>query len=415
MLVFGAVDFQQPQVHFRHSGGGASCFFIRVAEFCMLNSMLKRTCLFSAHQKLGGKLIEFGGWEMPVQYTSITEEHLAVRQAAGLFDISHMGEVTISGPAAAAFLNRVLTNDVRKLAPGGGQYTLMCNERGGVVDDLYAYRLADEVFFLVINASRIAPDVAWLQSQAAAFSAGPGLCLTDASHNYSAVAVQGPRVREFIDQALPGASHSGLRVPRISELKKNQIGGFPFGGASVLVSCTGYTGEDGFEIVGEDKSIEALWDAVLAAGQPFGIKPAGLGARDTLRTEVGYPLYGHELDEDTTPLEAGVGFFVALDKGDFNGCSVLAAQKARGLKKKCVAFKMTGKSAPPRPHYPIWAGGVRVGEVTSGTQSPSLGIGIGMGYVPPETAKAGTSIEIEIRGRRSPAMIVPKPIYRKDG
>jgi aminomethyltransferase len=380
----------------------------------MLHSMLKRTCLFSAHQQLGAKLIEFGGWEMPVHYTSITDEHLAVRQAAGLFDISHMGEVTVSGPAAAAFLNRTLTNDARKLAPGQGQYTLMCNERGGVIDDLYAYRLADEVFFLVINASRIGPDVAWLKSQVAAFAAGPELRLTDASHNYSAIAVQGPRVREFVDPCIPGASHSAMRVARVSDLKKNQIGGFPFHGASVLVSCTGYTGEDGFEIVGEDKSIQQVWDLLLAAGQPFGIKPAGLGARDTLRTEVCYPLYGHELDEDTTPIEAGVGFFVALDKGDFNGRFVLAEQKAGGVKKKCVAFKMTEKSAPPRPQYPIWAGGARVGAVTSGTQSPSLGIGIGMGYVPPEAAQAGTAIEIEIRGRRSPAVTVAKPIWRKD-
>jgi aminomethyltransferase len=204
-----------------------------------------------------------------------------------------------------------------------------------------------------------------------------------------------------------------MRVGRVTELKKNQIGGFPFRGASVLVSRTGYTGEDGFEIVGRDDSIQQAWDALLAGGRPFGIKPCGLGARDTLRTEVCYPLYGHELDEDTTPIEAGLGFFVALDKGDFIGRSVLAAQKANGVTKKSAAFKMTDKSAPPRPHYAIWAGGVRVGVVTSGTQSPSLGIGIGLGQVPPELAKPDTKIEIEIRGKRSPAVVVPKPIYRK--
>ena len=348
---------------------------------------------------------------MPVQYTSITDEHLAVRHAAGIFDISHMGEVTVSGSGAAEFLNLVLTNDIRKLAPGEGQYTLMGNEHGGVIDDLYAYRLSGEVFFLVINASRIEPDVAWLQRQAAKFSGE--IKLTDASHNYAAVAVQGPRVKEFIEACISGASVSGMRVNGVTGLKKNQIGGFRFEQGGALVSRTGYTGEDGFEIVGSDEAIRHVWDALLAAGHAFGIKPCGLGARDTLRTEVCYPLYGHELDEQTTPIEAGLGFFVALDKGEFNGRSVLAEQKARGVKKKLVAFKMTGKSAPPRPHYPIWANGANAGVVTSGTQSPSLGIGIGMGYVPAEFTKPDTKIEIEIRGKPFAAVVVPKPIYRK--
>ena len=376
--------------------------------------MLKRTALYDAHQKLGGKLIEFGGWEMPVQYTSITDEHLAVRKAAGIFDISHMGEVTVSGATAAAFLNQVLTNDIRKLTPGLGQYTLMCNERGGVIDDLYAYCLSGGVYLLIINASRIEADVAWLNSRAADFAGRAELRLTDASHNYDAVAVQGPRVREFIDACVPGPSSSALRVGKVTDLKKNEIGGFAFGKASVLVSRTGYTGEDGFEIVGGGAAILRVWETILDRGQPFGLKPCGLGARDTLRTEVCYPLYGHELDENTTPIEAGVGFFVSLDKGDFIGRTVLAEQKAGGTKKKLVAFKMTDKSAPPRPHYPIWATGAPVGEVTSGTQSPSLGVGIGMGYVPPELAKAGTSIEIEIRGRRFAAVVEQKPIYRKE-
>ncbi|MGP8054203.1 MAG: glycine cleavage system aminomethyltransferase GcvT, partial [Limisphaerales bacterium] len=303
--------------------------------------MLKRTPLFAAHQQLGGKLVEFGGWEMPVQYTSITDEHLAVRKAAGIFDISHMGEVTVSGAAAAEFLNFVLTNDIRKLAPGEGQYTLMCHERGGVIDDLYAYRLSGEVFLLIINASRIEPDVAWLQAQAAKFPRRSELQLTDASHNYAAVAVQGPRVKEFIDACLAGASVSAQRVRAVTDLKKNQIGEFGFEKHGVLVSRTGYTGEDGFEIIGSDGAIQRIWDTVLAAGRSFGIKPCGLGARDTLRTEVCYPLYGHELDENTTPIEAGLGFFVALDKGEFNGRAVLAEQKVRGVKKKLVAFKMT--------------------------------------------------------------------------
>jgi aminomethyltransferase len=372
--------------------------------------MLKRTPLFSAHQKLGAKLIDFGGWEMPVQYTGITDEHLAVRSAAGIFDISHMGEVTASGAGAETFLNSILTNDIRKLASGEGQYTLMCNTRGGVIDDLYAYKLSTGVYFLIINASRIEPDVAWMQAQAATFSGE--LKLTDASHQYAAIAVQGPRVKDFIDDCISGNSSSCARVGRVIDLKKNQIGGFKFENHSVLVSRTGYTGEDGFEIIGNDESIQHLWDRFLAVGQPFGLKPAGLGARDTLRTEVCYPLYGHELDEDSTPAEAGVGFFVALDKGDFIGRSVLAEQKANGVKKQLVAFKMTDKSAPPRPHYPIWVNGVKVGIVTSGTQSPSLNLGIGMGYVPPEFAKPDTKIEIEIRGKRFPAVVVPKPIYK---
>lgn len=374
---------------------------------------LNRTPLFAAHQKLGAKLIDFGGWEMPVQYTGIVEEHLAVRNAAGIFDISHMGEVTVSGRAAADFLNHTLTNDIRKLACGQGQYTLMCNERGGAIDDLYAYRLSDEVYLLIINASRVKADVAWLQARAAQFPQRSELRLTDASHNYAAVAVQGPRVREFIELCIPGGSNCSTRVGRVTDLKKNQIGGFPFHGGDVLVSRTGYTGEDGFEIVGRDDSIQRIWETLLKVGQPFGLKPCGLGARDTLRTEVCYPLYGHELDEDTTPVEAGLGFFVPLDKGEFMGRTILAGQKGTGVRKKLAAFKMAEKCAPPRPHYPIWANGARVGDVTSGTQSPSLGVGIGMGYVPPELAKPGTAIHIEIRGKYSPALVVGRPIYRR--
>lgn len=374
--------------------------------------MLKRTSLYAAHQKLGGKLIEFGGWEMPVQYTSIMDEHQAVRTAAGIFDISHMGEVTVSGNGAVEYLNRVLTNDIRKLTPGQGQYTLMCNGRGGVIDDLYAYCLSNNVYFLVINASRIDPDIAWLHAQAG-FAGSADVSVSDASHNYDAVAVQGPRVKEFIDQCIPGASTSAMRVAKITDLKKNEIGGFPFGGANVMISRTGYTGEDGFEIVGRNDSIAKVWDKMLEVGKPFGIKPCGLGARDTLRTEVCYPLYGHELNEETTPIEAGLGFFVSFDKGDFIGRAVMAEQKAQGVKKKCVAFKMSEKCAPPRPQYPIWANGKAVGEVVSGTQSPSLGVGIGMGYVPPGLAKAGTAIEVEARGKRAPALVVPKPIYKR--
>jgi len=370
--------------------------------------ILKRTPLFSSHQELGARLVEFGGWEMPVQYTSIVEEHLAVRSAAGIFDICHMGEVGVDGLGAADFLNSVLTNDIRKLKPGLGQYTLMCNERGGVVDDLYAYQVRDNSFQLIINASRIEEDVRWLLQKLAASARSSEVDCQNRSETTGAIAVQGPRVAKFIDRCVQGATPTSL--------KKNEATGATFLGKAVLVARTGYTGEDGFEIVGDSNLMEPLWNKLLEVGSPFGLKPAGLGARDTLRTEVCYPLYGHELDENTTPIEAGLGYFVALDKGDFIGRSVLAEQKAKGTARKLVAFKMTGKTPPPRPHYAIWSAGpgaVKVGEVTSGTQSPSLGIGIGLGYVPTALAKPGTVIEIEIRDKRFPAVIVQKPIYRR--
>jgi aminomethyltransferase len=377
---------------------------------------MKRTPLFAAHQKLGGKLIEFGGWEMPVQYTSIMDEHLAVRQAAGIFDISHMGEVSVSGPGAESFLNHTLTNDLRKLAPGAGQYTLMCNERGGVIDDLYAYRLGPEEFLLIINASRIDADLRWLRGRLAGSEFGKATRLEDRSELTGAVAVQGPRAAEIVGRCFPGQSTGGTAVATVAGLKKNEIARFSVDGQDLWISRTGYTGEDGFEIVAPGAAIEGVWNRVIELGKPLGLKPAGLGARDTLRTEVCYPLYGHELDENTTPIEAGVGFFVALDKGDFVGRAALAAQKAGGTSKKLVAFRMTDRSAPPRPEYPIWRPGpapAQIGRVVSGTQSPTLGAGIGLGYVPPEFAKPQTPLEIEIRGRRAAAVVVPKPFYRK--
>ncbi len=357
--------------------------------------------------------MEFGGWEMPVQYTSIVDEHLAVRRAAGLFDISHMGEIVVNGPGAADFLNHTLTNNIRKLAEGQGQYSLLCNARGGVVDDLYVYRLKTDDFLLIVNASRIAADWDWLQNLVDQTPARDGFRLRNASADFGAVAVQGPAVEMFIDAAIPGGSIGGTLAPHVTKLEKNQVATFVFQGTPVQVARTGYTGEDGFEIVAPANVIGAVWDAVLVAGKPLGLTPAGLGARDTLRTEVCYPLYGHELDEATTPIEAGLGFFVALDKGDFVGREVLATQKANGVQKRCVAFKMTERSAPPRPGYPICAGSdsAIVGKVVSGTQSPSLGVGIGLGYVPPAFAKPGTPVEVEIRGRRAPALVVKKPIY----
>jgi aminomethyltransferase len=372
--------------------------------------MLKRTPLYEAHQRLGAHLVEFGGWEMPLSYSGIIDEHQAVRGAAGLFDISHMGEFSARGAGAVDFLNSVLTNDARALRDGQGQYTILCNERGGAVDDLYLYRLDEAEYLMIVNASRIEADFAWLQSRLAAFPGGGAVELKNRSDELAAVAVQGPKVAGFIDQCFPAGAQTA------AVLRKNDIARFSFASRAVLVSRTGYTGEDGFEIVAEADIIEALWDKLLEAGRDAGLKPAGLGARDTLRTEVCYPLYGHELDENTTPLEAGLGFFVALGKGEFTGRAVLAQQKAQGLSRKLAAFTMAERSAPPRPGYPIWsaAGGAEpMGRVSSGTHSPSLGIGIGLGFVAAEFAPANTSIGIEIRGRRVPARTVRRPIYRR--
>jgi aminomethyltransferase len=376
---------------------------------------LKRTPLWTAHQKLGARLVEFGGWEMPVQYSGIVDEHHAVRTAAGLFDISHMGEIFVTGPAALDFLNSTLTNDLHKCEVGQAQYTLACNSKGGVIDDLYAYRLEPMGYLLIVNASRIDDDVRWLEAALGAFPLRALVELVNASDRRGALAVQGPKVSVFIDRCWPGPSVAGKAVHRPSALQKNEIASFRFHDSSVWLARTGYTGEDGFEMVAPSDLIEAAWTTLMEAGQPFGLKPCGLGARDTLRTEMGYPLYGHELDENTTPLEAGLGTFVALDKGEFSGRAALAAQKGNGLAKRCIAFKCTDKCAPPRPHYPIWSdsSNAPIGEVASGTQSPSLGLGIGMGYVPPAFAKPGTPIRIEVRSRFAPAQVVSKPIYRK--
>lgn len=377
---------------------------------------MKRTPLYNASLKAGAKFVEFGGWEMPVHYTSIVDEHLAVRQAGGIFDIAHMGEVLVTGPGAGAFLNHVLTNDIAKLKVGQAQYTLMCNAAGGVMDDLYAYRIEDQKYLLIINASRIEPDWEWLQAQYDRSTVEAGLQLKNVSDELGAVAVQGPRVAACMDRVIEGGSLGGKLVDRATALAKNEVGIFVFNATTVYVARTGYTGEDGFEIVAPAQALESIWNKVLTVGSSEGLKPAGLGARDTLRTEVCYPLYGHELDETTTPLEAGLGFFVSFEKGDFVGRQALHDQKDRGLVKRCVAFVMTEKSAPPRPHYPVWTVGndaVKIGQVTSGTQSPSLSSGIGMAYVPVALAKPGTPIAIEIRAKKAAAEIVRKPIFKK--
>jgi aminomethyltransferase len=372
--------------------------------------MLKKSPLNAAHRKLGGKMVEFGGWEMPLYYSSILEEHKAVRTAAGIFDISHMGNIDIRGPRSLDFVNFLLTNDARKLAAGQGQYTLMCNEKGGVIDDLYLYRIDAEEYLLIVNASRTDADFAWMEKQRGAFAGKSGVELKNRSDEMGALAVQGPKAANFIDTVFqPGTQTAAA-------LLKNEIVRMTFGGQVVFVSRTGYTGEDGFELVGAAECIEPIWNKTLEVGKTFGLKPAGLGARDTLRTEAGYPLYGHELDEEISPFEAGVGVFVSLSKGEFIGRAPLAQQKAAGTSRKLVGFKMAERSAPPRPGYPIWSaasGEKPMGRVTSGTQSPSLGIGIGLGFVAPEFSPPNTAIGIEVRGKRLPALVSSRPIYRK--
>lgn len=372
----------------------------------MKETQLKRTPLFNTHNELDARMVEFGGWEMPVLYSSIAQEHHAVRQAAGLFDISHMGEFLFDGPDALKFLNQLLTNDLAKLETGQGQYTLLCQDNGGVIDDLYAYRLSDTNYLLIVNASRLEIDWMWIKAQRNSRHKSLQLEMSNPSDDLAAMALQGPKAAEIIASVFPTAA----------ELRKNQIAELEFADATAWVSRTGYTGEDGFELIIPNRRAAALWEDLMSLGQALGLLPAGLGARDTLRTEAGYSLYGHELTSDTTPIEAALGWAVALDKPCFNGREMLEAQKEDGVSRRCIAFKMTGKSAPPREHYKIFsADGTsrEIGEVTSGTQSPSLGCGIGLGYVERAHAKYGTGIEIEIRNRRFSAQVFRRPIFQK--
>ena len=356
---------------------------------------LKRTPLYAAHLESGAKMVGFGGWEMPVQYSSIVEEHLAVRRRVGLFDISHMGEVLVAGPNAERVLNRLLTNDARRLAIGQGQYTLLCNDGGGIVDDLIAYRLEPTVYLLVINASHIERDFNWMTTHADA-----ACVLENRSDKTAAMALQGPAATRCLPEA------AGLKRFHIQRLRVAD--------RDCRVARTGYTGEDGFELLCAPSDAAALWTELLARGREFGIQPCGLGARDTLRLEMCYPLHGNDITEATTPLEAGLDKFVAFDKGDFIGRAALEEQRAKGVARKLVAFRMTEKCPPPRPHYPILAGGQRTGEITSGTQSPSLGVGIGMGYVTAGAATPGAQIDIEIRGKKYTAVIEKPPLLKKN-
>ena len=362
---------------------------------------LKQTPLAEAHPEWGARMVEFGGWLMPVQYTGILEEHEAVRTAAGLFDISHMGEIFVSGAGAATWLNRVLTHDVSRLQPGQGQYTLLLNENGGVIDDLFLYQLAPERYFLVVNASKIDEDVAWLRSRLPA----EGVEFENRSEAMAALALQGPAASAVY------AAFFGDSVPLPA---RHHLVALAHQGTDLLAARTGYTGEDGFELFFPAAKARTFWENLLQAGKPHGLKPCGLGARDTLRLEVCYPLNGNDLTPHHTPIEAGLSSFVSLEKeADFPGKEILRQQKTSGVARKLVAFRMTGKSAPPRAHYPLFAEGRPIGEVTSGSQAPSLGCGIGMDYVEAAFARPGQAIEVEVRGNRFPAEIAKKPLYKK--
>jgi len=346
---------------------------------------LLRTPLHDRHVALGARMVPFAGWEMPVQYEGVIQEHRAVRTDAGAFDVSHMGEIEVEGPQAHAFLQSVLSNDLDRLAPGEAQYTLLTNERGGMVDDLIAYRLGEFRYFLVVNASNKDADFRWLKEREVR-----GSEVTDVSADHGLIAVQGPRAIERL----------GLQPAKAFTFSEEKIDGI-----EVMVNRTGYTGEDGCELLCMTDDTVALWDAVLERGAV----PIGLGARDTLRLEVCYPLHGNDISPDTDAISAGLGWVCALDK-EFTGVETLRRVKADGPKRRLVAFVMD-EAAIPRHGMPIDGGG----EVTSGSHSPTLDIGIGMGYVPSDQAKPDTKLTIDVRGKPRAGHVVKKPIYKREG
>lgn len=359
---------------------------------------LARTPLHDRHVAAGGKMVPFAGFSMPVQYpTGITAEHKAVREAAGLFDVSHMGEFMVRGPDALALVQRVSVNDAAKVEVGQAQYSAMCRPDGGIIDDLIVYRFPDH-WMLVVNASNRAKDLAWVQEQAA----GMDVDVEDASDRIALLALQGPSAREIL---------RSLAEPDVDEVKYYRFVEGTVAGRRAVVSGTGYTGEDGFELYVAAEDAGPIWDALLEAGSDDGLIPAGLGARDSLRLEMGYALYGNDLDENHTTLESGLGWVTKLSKeGDFVGRDALAAQKAEGVDRRLVGLRLEGKGFP-RPGYPIVADGQPVGTLTSGTVSPSLGVGVAMGYVPTVLAEAGTKVQIDLRGRLVDAVVQRPPFY----
>ena len=361
---------------------------------------LRHSPLEEAHLDANARMVGFGGWLMPVQYTGILDEHRAVRSSSGMFDISHMGEVLVSGPGALPWLESLLTNRVGKLEHGNGQYTLMLSESGGVIDDLILYRTGELEYFLVINAACRDVDLAWMRGR---LPSDGSVTLVDLGDDYAAIALQGPDSERILRTLYPT-----LEVPKRNGITPLSEEGSP----SPLVARTGYTGEDGFEIFVPVAEGRRLWDALLSAG----VKPCGLGARDTLRLEMGYPLNGSDLSGERTPLEAGLEKFVALEdplKGDFTARSVLGEMVRQGLPSRLTPIRLDVQGPPLRSHYSVYSGGEQVGETSSGALSPSLGEGIALAYLPPSLSASGTSLEIEVRSSRYPATVVTLPFYRK--
>ncbi len=363
-------------------------------------AQLKRTPLFETYSKYGGKTIDFGGWELPVQFSSIKEEHEAVRTKAGLFDVSHMGEIFVTGADSLTYLQHLVTNDVSKIQYGQAQYTAMCYEDGGTVDDLLIYKLADEHYLLVVNASNIEKDVEWMEQAKTG-----DVTIENASDRYGLLALQGP-LAETVLQRLTDEDLTTIKPFRFKENVK-------VADQTVILSRTGYTGENGFEIYAAPEALVSLWETLLSEGEPEGLVPVGLGARDTLRFEACLALYGQELSKDITPLEAGINFVVKLKKEqDFIGKKALAAQKEAGVPRKLVGIEMIDKGIP-RHGYSVYVGDQKIGEVTTGTQSPTLKKNIGLALVSSEYAELGIELEVEIRSKRLKAKTVETPFYKR--
>ncbi len=359
---------------------------------------LRRTPLHAAHLAAGARLVPFAGWEMPVQYAGVIAEHQAVRTAAGLFDVSHMGEIAVEGAGAEAFVQGLTPNDVARLAPGQAHYSGLLTGQGGYVDDLLVYRLEAGRFLLVVNAANREADLAWIAERAPA-----GIEVADVSDRYGLLALQGPAAAAVLQPLVP-IDLAGLKYYRFAETRVE--------GRPALVSRTGYTGEDGFELYVAPEDALPLWEALLAAGEARGVVPAGLGARDTLRLEAGMALYGHELDLTTTPWEAGLDWVVKLEKGDFLGRAALVRQREEGLRRALVGFELTERGIA-RAGCVVRAGEREVGRVTSGSWSPTLERAIGMAYVAVEHAAPGSELTVEVRGRPLAARVVPLPFYRR--
>ncbi|TCL48790.1 aminomethyltransferase [Thermolongibacillus altinsuensis] len=361
---------------------------------------MKRTPLFPIYEQYGAKTIDFGGWELPVQFSSIKEEHEAVRARAGLFDVSHMGEIEVKGKDSLAFLQKVMTNDVAKLTNGRAQYTLMCYENGGTVDDLLIYKKDEDHYLLVVNAANTEKDVEWLNKHAFG-----DVELTNISEKIAQLALQGP----LAEKVLQTLTDIDLSQMKFFEFKDN----VNLQGINALVSRTGYTGEDGFEIYCRAEDAIILWNAILEAGKEDGVLPCGLGARDTLRFEATLPLYGQELSKDITPIEAGLGFAVKTNKEiDFIGKDVLKKQKEEGTLRKLVGIEMIDKGIP-RHGYPIFSEEEEIGFVTTGTQSPTLKKNIGLALIKSEFSALDTEVKVDIRGKRLKAKVVATPFYKR--